>query len=166
MLKINIKDVPEQERTSPKGKFGRFTKNISVALGREPASLDLLKRHPFDLALVRIPKGKSLCPYHAHAAESELYLVLSGRGSVRDQHGVTEVAAGDAFFFQPGEAHQVSNAGEEDFVYYVIADNPRSGGTTGDSCYYPDSGKWAVTTDGVKELILKGTETDYFAGEE
>ncbi len=32
----------------------------------------------------------------------------------------------------------------EDFVYYVIADNPRSGGTTGDSCYYPDSGKWAV----------------------
>jgi uncharacterized cupin superfamily protein len=166
MRKINIKDVPEQERTSPKGKFGRFTKNISVALGREPASLDLLKRHPFDLALVRIPKGKSLCPYHAHAAESELYLVLSGRGRVRDQHGITEVATGDAFFFQPGEAHQVSNAGDEDFVYYVIADNPRSGGTTGDSCYYPDSGKWAVTTDGVKELILKGTETDYFDGEE
>lgn len=166
MRKINVKDVPEQGRKSPKGKFGRFTKNISVALGREPASLDLLKRHPFDLALVRIPKGKSVCPYHAHAAESELYLVVCGRGSVRDQQGVTEVGAGDAFFFQPGEAHQVSNAGEEDFIYYVIADNPRSGGTTGDSCYYPDSGKWAVTTDGVKELILKGTETDYFDGEE
>ena len=36
----------------------------------------------------------------------------------------------------------------EDFVYYIIADNPRSGGKTGDSCYYPDSGKWAVATDG------------------
>jgi len=70
MRKVNIKEVPEQERKSPKGKFERTFKNISVALGREPASLDLSKRHPFDLALVRIPKDKTLCPYHAHAAES------------------------------------------------------------------------------------------------
>ena len=166
MRKINLKDVPEQEKKSPKGKFGRITKNISVALGREPESLDLSKRHPFDLALVRIPQGKSLCPYHAHAAESELYLVVSGRGNVRDKNGITEVGPGDAFLFQPGEAHQLSNAGSEDFVYYVIADNPRSGGATGDSCYYPDSGKWAVTTDRHEEVIVKGTETDYFDGEE
>jgi hypothetical protein len=68
--------------------------------------------------------------------------------------------------FQPGEAHQLSNAGDEDFIYYVIADNPRSGGTTGDSCYYPDSRKWAVTTDGCEEVIVRGTETEYFDGEE
>jgi uncharacterized cupin superfamily protein len=166
MRKANLKDIPEQERNSPKGKFGRFMKNVSVALGREPESLDLSKRHPFDLTLVRIPKGKFLCPYHAHAAESELYLVVSGRGSVRDKDGITEVGPGDAFFFQPGEAHQLWNAGDEDFVYYVIADNPRSGGTTGDSCYYPDSGKWAVTTDGREEVVVKGSETDYFDGEE
>src|SRR3954451_23858073 len=165
MRKINVKDVPEQERKSPKGKFGRFTKSISVALGREPESLDLLKRHPFDLALVRIPKAKKLCPYHAHAAESELYLVLYGRGSVRDKDGTAEVGPGDAFLFQPGEAHQLSNAGSEDFVYYVIADNPRSGGATGDSCYYPDSGKWAVAREGSEELMVKGTEGAYFDGE-
>jgi uncharacterized cupin superfamily protein len=115
---------------------------------------------------VRIPKGKSLCPYHAHAAESELYLVVSGHGHVRDKNGVTEVGPGDAFLFQPGEAHQLSNAGDEDFVYYVIADNPRGGGATGDSCYYPDSGKWAVARGESEELIMKGTETDYFDGEE
>jgi uncharacterized cupin superfamily protein len=166
MRKVTLKDVPEVERKSPKGKFNRFMKNISVALGREPESLDLSKRHPFDLTLVRIPKGKTLCPYHAHAAESELYLAVSGRGSVRDKEGITKVGPGDAFFFQPGEAHQLSNAGDEDFVYYVIADNPRSGGTTGDSCYYPDSGKWAVTTDALEEVIVKGMETDYFEGEE
>jgi uncharacterized cupin superfamily protein len=166
MQKVNLRDIHEQKRKSPKGKFERFSKNISIALGREPASLDLTKRHPFDLTLVRIPKGKTLCPYHAHAAESELYLVVSGRGSVRDKNEITEVGPGDAFFFQPGEAHQLSNAGDEDFVYYVIADNPRSGGTTGDSCYYPDSGKWAVTTDAVDEVIMKGTETDYYDGEE
>ena len=164
--KANLKDIPEQERKSPKGKFERFMKRISIALGREPESLDLSKRHPFDLTLVRIPKGKFLCPYHAHAAESELYLVVSGHGSVRHKDGTIEVAPGDAFFFQPGEAHQLTNAGDEDFVYYVIADNPRSGGATGDSCYYPDSGKWAVTTDSVEELIVKGRETDYYDGEE
>jgi len=166
MHKVNLNDIPEQERKSPKGRFGRTSKNISIALGREPGSLDLAKRHPFDLALVRIPKGKSLCPYHAHSAESELYLVVSGRGSVRDENGITEVGPGDAFFFQPGEAHQLSNAGNEDFVYYVIADNPRSGGATGDSCFYPDSGKWAVVNEELEEVIVKGNETDYFDGEE
>jgi len=166
MRKVNLKDIPEQERKSPKGKFHKFVKNISIALGREPESLDLGKRHPFDLALVRIPKGKSYCPYHAHSAESELYLVISGRGSVRDKEGSTIVTEGDAFFFQPGEAHQISNAGDEDFVYYVIADNPRSGGVGGDSCFYPDSGKWAVVKEGSEDVIVKGKETDYFDGEE
>jgi len=166
MRKVNLKDIPEQERKSPKGKFGRMTKNISIALGRLPESLDLSKRHPFDLALVRIPKGKTLCPYHAHAAESELYLVISGRGSVRATDGTTQVGPGDAFFFQPGEAHQLWNSGDEDFVYYVIADNPRSGGAVGYSCYYPDSGKWAVTKEGGEEVDVKGTEADYYDGEE
>jgi uncharacterized cupin superfamily protein len=166
MRKVNLKEVEEKERKSPKGKFHKFVKNISIALGREPESLDLAKRQPFDLALVRIPKGKSYCPYHSHSAESELYLVVSGRGSIRDKDGSTMVNAGDAFFFGPGEAHQLSNGGEEDFVYYVIADNPRSGGPGGDSCYYPDSGKWAVVREGLKDVIVKGVETDYFDGEE
>jgi uncharacterized cupin superfamily protein len=92
--------------------------------------------------------------------------VVSGRGSVRDKDGSTIVSAGDAFFFQPGEAHQVTNAGDEDFVYYVIADNPRSGGSTGDSCYYPDSGKWAVVKEGLEEVVVRGTEVDYHDSEE
>src|SRR6266480_1014106 len=161
MRKVNLKDVEWVERQSPKGKFGRRSKNISVALGREPESLDLMKRHPFDLALVRIPKGKTLCPYHSHSSESEFYLVVSGRGKVRDKDGITEVGPGDAFIFHPGEAHQLSNAGEEDFVYYVIADNPR-----GDSCFYPDSGKFSVWKEGGKEVIVKATDADYFDGEE
>lgn len=161
MRKVNLKDVPEQERKSPTGKFHKFVKNISIALGREPESLDLMKRHPFDLALVRIPKGKSYCPYHSHSAESEFYLIVSGEGNIRDKNGSTVVTAGDAFFFAPGEAHQLSCGGDEDFVYYVIADNPR-----GDSCHYPDSGKWAVQKEGGEEVILKGKEADYFEGEE
>ena len=161
MRKINLQEVPEEERKSPKGKFHKFVKEISIALGRDRKSLDLAKRHPFDLALVRIPPGKSYCPYHSHGAESEFYLVVSGRGSARDKNGFTEVGAGDAFFFGPGEPHQLTNTGEEDFVYYVIADNPR-----GDSCYYPDSGKWAVPWDGPEEAIVEGKVADYYEGEE
>ena len=161
MQKVNLKDIEERKRQSPSGKFGRASKDISIALGRDPESLDLTKRHPFDLALERVPKGKTVCPYHSHSAESELYLVVSGQGSIRDKDGSTIVTAGDAFFFGPGEAHQLANAGEEEFVYYVIADNPR-----GDSCYYPDSGKFAVMKEGSDEVIVKGTETVYFDGEE
>ena len=161
MRKVNLNDIAEEERKSPKGKYHKFVKDISIALGREKESLDLAKRHPFDLALVRIPKGKSYCPYHGHSAETELYLVVAGRGKVRDRTGTAEVTAGDSFFFSPGEAHQLSATDEEDFVYYVIADNPR-----GDSCYYPDSGKWVVFKEGGEDLIAKGVETDYYDGEE
>jgi uncharacterized cupin superfamily protein len=161
MRKVNLKDVTEQERKSPTGKFHKFVKDVSVALGREPESLDLAKRQSFDLAVVRIPTGKSYCPYHSHSAESELYMVISGSGKVRDKEGTKEVGAGDAFFFPPGEAHALSNTGQEDFVYYVIADNPR-----GDSCFYPDSGKWAVQKENAEEVIVKGREIDYYEGEE
>ncbi len=161
MRKVNLNEIAEEERKSPKAKFHKFVKDISIALGREKESLDLTKRHPFDLAWVRIPKGKSYCPYHGHSAETELYFVISGKGLVRDHSGTTEVRAGDSFLFAPGEAHQLSAGAEEDFVYLVIADNPR-----GDSCYYPDSGKWVAFKEGGEEVIAKGVEIDYYEGEE
>src|SRR5258705_11453825 len=127
MRKVNLKGIEERVRQSPKGKFGRRMKEISIALGRDPESLDLRKRHPFDLALARIPKGKTLCPYHSHSAESELYLVISGQGSIRDKDGSTIVTAGDAFFFSPGGGDQLANPGGDDFVCFVIPDNTRGG---------------------------------------
>jgi len=162
MRKVNLNDIPEKEwrRNGLTGKFANSSKNISIALGRQPESFDLLERHPFDLALVRIPKGKTLCPYHSHSAESEFYLIVSGKGQVRDKDGVTEVGPNDAFRFSPGEAHELRASETEDLVYYVIADNP-----LGDQCYYPDSGKFAVWKEGTEEVIVKGRETDYFEGE-
>jgi uncharacterized cupin superfamily protein len=161
MRKVNLSDIPEKpwRRNGLTEKFTSFGKHVSIVLGRDPASFDMAKRHPFDLALYRIPAGKYLCPYHAHSSESELYLIVSGKGCVRDKDGLTDVSAGDAFFFRPGEAHQLS-AGEEDLLYYIITDNP-----LGDSCYYPDSGKFAVWKEGTEEVIVKGRETDYFEGE-
>ena len=162
MRKVNLKDIPEKERKSPKGKFSRTFKSISVALGREPSSLDLSKRHPFDLEVNRVPPGKANFPYHAHSAQWELYFVTSGKGSVRHKDGTTEVVPGDAFIFGPDEPHQLSNPGQEDFIYYVIADNP-----IGESSYFPESGKWKVNKSSAADrVVIKGEETDYFDGEE
>jgi uncharacterized cupin superfamily protein len=161
MKKVNVREVAETERRSPKGKYQRFVKDISVALGREDKSFDLEKRHAFDLAQVRVPAGKSYCPYHSESAQWEMYLVVSGRGIVRDSLGTTEVGPGDAFLFKPGEAHQLTATDEEDFVYYVIADNP-----IGDTCYYPDSGKWYVRKEGNELQVVKGTAAEYYDDEE
>jgi uncharacterized cupin superfamily protein len=89
-------------------------------------------------------------------------VVVSGTGSVRHKNGVTKITAGDAFIFGPDEPHQLTNAGEDDFIYYVIADNP-----IGESAYYPDSGKWKVNKSSATDrVVIKGRETDYFDGEE
>jgi uncharacterized cupin superfamily protein len=160
--KVNVNDIKEEPWQSPRGKYVVSFKGISEALGREPTSLDLSKRHPFDLEIARVPPGKMNFPYHAHSAQWELYLVISGKGNVRDKDGTTEVVEGDAFIFGPNEPHQLINSGSEDFVYYVIADNP-----IGESVYYPDSKKWKVNkTSAADRVVIKGPETDYFDGEE
>jgi uncharacterized cupin superfamily protein len=162
MRKVNINDIKEETWQSPGRKYAVSFKGISEALGREPASLDLSKRHPFDLEWNRVPSGKPNFPYHAHSAQWELYLIISGKGSVRHKDGTTEVVPGDAFIFGPDEAHQLINSGEEGLVYYVIADNP-----IGESAYYPDSGKWKVNKSSAGDrVVIKGCETDYFDGEE
>ena len=162
MRKVNLNGIKEEAWQSPGGKYTASFKGISEALGREPASLDLSKRHPFDLEWNRVPPGKRAFPYHAHSAQWELYLVISGKGSVRHKDGTTEVVPGDAFVFRPDEPHQLRNSGQEDFTYYVMADNP-----IGESAYYPDNGKWKVNKSSATDrVVVKGKETDYFDGEE
>lgn len=162
MRKVNLNEINEEAWQSPGRKYAVSFKGISEALGRKPASLDLAKRHPFDLEWNRVPAGKRNFPYHAHSAQWELYLVVSGKGSVSHKDGTTEVVPGDAFIFGPDEPHQLINPGSEDFIYYVIADNP-----IGESAYYPDSGKWKVNKSSAADrVVVKGEETDYFEGEE
>ena len=160
MKKVNIAEIHPEPFTSPKSKFASVSQNISVALGRVDKSDKKTESHPFDVELCRIPPGKSLCPYHSHTTQTEFYLVVSGRGMIRDETGQTEVGPGDAFVFRAGEAHQLSCHGKEDFVVYIIADNP-----PGDACYYPDSRKISYPFPGARGRFTL-QDANYFDGEE
>jgi len=159
MLKINTQDLPEDPWTSPKGKFAGSSREVSVALGRKPLSMDLNERHPFDVEICRLAPGQTPYPYHSHSAQWEFYHVISGSGVVRHQEGTTAVREGDAFLFKPGEPHQISNDGDRDLVLYVVADNP-----VGESCHYPDSQKWAVRSP--ERRLIRSEGLDYYDGEE
>jgi uncharacterized cupin superfamily protein len=159
MKKINTNTLEEIPRVSPKGKFGRHVRNVSEALGREPTSTDLGKRHPFDVQISRIAPGKILCPFHSHSAQWEFYHVIAGTGQVRHEGGTTPIEPGDAFLFKPGEAHTIINDGSVDLIFYTIADNP-----IGESCHYPDSGKWVVRSP--ERRLIRSEPLDYFDGEE
>jgi uncharacterized cupin superfamily protein len=159
MKKINTRDVEEEAWASPKGKFESVDRNLSIKLGRDPASTDLMKRHPFDVEICRVPAGKALCPYHSHSAQWEFYHVISGTGTVRDKDGNTPIEPGDAFLFEPGSPHQVTSDGGADLVLYVVADNP-----IGESCHYPDSGKWLVRSP--DRALIRSKPLEYLDGEE
>src|ERR671923_310574 len=122
MRKINLNEIKEEPWRSSSGNYAASFKGISEALGREPTSLDLSKRHACDLEWTKIPPGKPNFPYHAHSAQWEMYLIVSGKGVVRHEKGTAEIETGDVFIFGPNEAHQVINTSNEDLTYYVIAD--------------------------------------------
>jgi uncharacterized cupin superfamily protein len=159
MNKVNTTEMEELTWSSPKGKFVGAGREISEALGRKPASTDLMERQPFDVEILRVPPGKTPYPYHSHSAQWEFYHVISGTGTVRDLDGTTVIAAGDAFIFQPGQPHQIINDGAEDLLVYVVADNP-----IGESCHYPDSNKWLVRSP--EKRIMRSEALTYFDGEE
>lgn len=159
MNKINTHTLEEDVWTSPKGKFSGAGKNVSEALGRNPLSTDLMQRHPFDVEILRLQPGQTPYPYHSHSAQWEFYHVISGRGQVRHENGESPIEPGDAFLFKPGEPHQLFNNSDGDLVLYVIADNP-----VGESCHYPDSGKWLVRSPA--RQLIRSVPFEYYDGEE
>ena len=114
--------------------------------------------HPFDVELTRVPPGAANWPFHSHAAQWEMFIVLSGRGEARTTTEVIPLAAGDCFLFPPGEAHQLTNTGETDLLYYIITDQPAA-----DVIFYPDSDKWFVKP---QRKFFRMREVGYYEGED
>lgn len=136
MKHVRLADIPWDEWTSPSGLFRGAGKQVSVALGAVTNAHLAAGGHPFDLEFGRLPPGKSGCPFHSHSAQWELFVIASGAGAVRHGEHTTTVRAGDAVMHPPGEAHQLTNTGDTELTYWLIADNPLT-----EVWHYPDSNK-------------------------
>lgn len=115
--------------------------------------------------LWELPPGKKSFPLHAHHITEEAMFVISGKGQVRTQEGVTPISAGDYVSFPPGGlAHQLINDGTEPMVYLGM-----SAGQGVDIVEYPDSEKVAasvgVAPNNKRFMFKKGSQVEYFEGE-
>lgn len=91
---------------------------------------------------VELPPGKKAWPFHAHHANDELFVILSGSGRVRFGAGTYEVAAGDVVVCPAGgaeTAHQLTAGGDAPLTYLAVSTMHDP-----DVLEYPDSGKVAA----------------------
>ena len=156
---INESQVSEEHRKSPKGDYELFRKHISLGLGGIKDVGPWGGGHPFDVELTRIPPGKKNYPLHAHAAQTEYYIIISGSGLLNYGEGQSQtVKAGDHVILLPGEAHELVNNSTQDLVYFVLADHHRADVTT-----YPHTGKRQIKPE---YRVVRLAEADYYEGEE
>jgi uncharacterized cupin superfamily protein len=112
--------------------------------------------------------GKAGCPYHAHHAQEELFIVLEGEGTLRVAGERLSVKAGDVVFIPPGPQypHQFVNTSQRTMKYLSISTRDRP-----EVVEYPDSGKYLATSAWRSELVGDGRmhrpsdDLDYWAGE-
>jgi uncharacterized cupin superfamily protein len=160
MNKINLAEIAIEKFQSPKGQFRRLSQQVSQALAGVNGLGTSGMAVPFEVELVRVPAGAVNWPYHSHSAKWELYLIITGRGEVRTPAGVAKVREGDCLIHPPGEAHQITNTGATDFVYYIIANTPAS-----DVRHFPDTKKWHMPGQ-QNPVRLAGPASDCYDGEE
>jgi uncharacterized cupin superfamily protein len=120
-------------------------------------------------SLYEIEPGQTTFPYHWHAGNEEMLLVLSGRLDLRTPDGTREVTAGELVAFSRGErgAHQVINRGDEPGRFIVVSEVNGP-----DVCVYVDSGKVGArehapgTGKGLRLNFRAADAIDYWDDEE
>lgn len=156
MLKIaRLSEIPAKQTGSPHGKYQLQRQSVSQALGGIKDVGEWGGGHPFDVEFFTIPPGAANFPFHAHAAQWEMFLIVSGSGEVRGAEGRVAVTAGDHILCPPGEPHQIHNTGETDLTYYIVADHPRA-----DIATYPDTPGKLVIKPGLDCCTIN--EAEYY----
>ncbi|HYP16325.1 MAG TPA: cupin domain-containing protein [Opitutus sp.] len=157
--RLHPDDLPWAAWASPRGKFRGESKELSIALGAKRNAPTGLGGHPFDLELSKLRPNESGCPFHSHAAEWEMFMILRGSATVRAKAETRTLHAGDVVLHPPGEAHQITIASDsEDLVFHLIASNAPV-----EYWHYPDSNKWGLRSP---RGYFRATAVDYWDGEE
>ena len=118
--------------------------------------------------LTELPPGKAQCPFHAHRAEEEMFLILEGEGELRfgsqrypiRQHDVIACPTGGV-----DQAHQIINTGSTTMRYLALS-------TVVDieTCEYPDSNKIMIGSGqrgqpGLWKMFRADATVDYYHDE-
>lgn len=141
----------EPQREWPEGYDGRVAR-----VGRQAGAERL------GATVYEVPTGQSICPYHWHAAEEEMLIVLRGTPVLRTPKGERELAEGEVVAFPIGEsgAHKVTNKGDEPARVLMLSEVVEP-----EFCVYPDSEKIMPEGSGVRAVFRLGDQTDYWDGE-
>jgi len=126
---LNVEDAQEIDYTSGEH-WGGFDKQLTPSMRPKGGRLGV--------NLSRLPPGRSMCPFHSHELEDEVFFILSGRGVLRYGEDVREVRAGDCISCPAGTkvAHQLANPFDADLTYLAIGPHDPH-----EVAVYPDSGK-------------------------
>lgn len=142
----------------PRGYEGQFAR-VAKAAGSERLGATLYE----------FPPGNSVCPYHWHAANEELVIVLRGRPTLRTPEGERELAEGEVVAFPVGEqgAHKLTNDGDAPAQVLIVSEMNEP-----EVAVYPDSGKVmarqqapGTEATGLRALFRFEDEVDYWEGE-
>jgi uncharacterized cupin superfamily protein len=112
--------------------------------------------------------GKAGCPYHAHHAQEELFIILMGEGTLRLAGERLAIRAGDVITIPPGPAtpHQIINTSNHPLTFVSISTRDQP-----ELVEYPDSGKYLVTSSNTGEaepfarMHRAEDDLDYWDGE-
>lgn len=117
-------------------------------------------------SMYELPSGQRTFPYHWELGNDELLLVITGRPTLRDPAGESELQPGDCILFPsgPAGAHQIINRTDEPARVLFVSNfaMPRS-------AVQPDSGKIMIrwSPDPGESLWFRREDAaDYWEGEE
>ena len=111
--------------------------------------------------LWELAPGAPLARLHMHYGAEEMFFVLSGRPTFRNQHGEEELSPGDFVFCPEGRAglHTFGNPTDEPVELLAM-----SAGGFPDVVAYPEDGyAWVATRDPDPALLAKGGDPGIIA---
>ena len=111
--------------------------------------------------LLELAPGARGGKLHMHFGAEEMFFVLSGTPTLRNQHGEEELAPGDFVFCPEGRAglHTFSNPTDEPAQILAM-----SAGSFPDVVAYPEDGyAWVATRDPDPELLAKADDPGIIA---
>jgi uncharacterized cupin superfamily protein len=117
----------------------------------------------FGASVYELEPGQKTFPYHWQYVEEEMLIVLDGEPTLRAPEGERRLSRGDAVVFKRGPegAHLVRND-TGDAVRILLLSTP----SQVEIAEYPDSEKLGVFAEGLRLLVRREANLDYFDGEE